>query len=65
MGFIDQIRKSEKDRILGGVCGGLGEHTPIPTSIWRALFLVLFFFFGTGVLLYIILWICLSAAQDK
>jgi len=61
MTFIQRVRKSAKDCQLGGVCGGLGEHTPIPSWIWRMVFLVLLFCFGTGVLAYVILWICLPA----
>ncbi len=49
---------SEKDAMLGGVCGGLGEHTPVPSWMWRAAFCVMVFWVGTGLLAYIILWIC-------
>jgi len=45
--------------MVGGVCGGLGAHTPIPAWIWRVLFLVLLLFVGSGALIYIILWIAL------
>jgi phage shock protein PspC (stress-responsive transcriptional regulator) len=39
------------------VCGGLGEHTPVPSWTWRLLFALLFLFYGTGLLIYILLWI--------
>ena len=60
--FLETIRsltKSKSDCMLGGVCGGLGAHTPIPAWIWRVLFLVLVLFVGTGGIIYVILWIAL------
>ena len=57
--FLQTLTKSKTDVWLGGVCGGLGAHTPLPSWVWRVLFLVLFFFAGTGGLAYVVLWICL------
>jgi phage shock protein PspC (stress-responsive transcriptional regulator) len=58
-GALRRLTKSKTDEWLGGVCGGLGEHTPLPSWVWRLVFLVLLFCYGTGVLLYILLCICL------
>ena len=58
-GALRRLTKSKEDEWLGGVCGGLGEHTPLPSWVWRLVFLLLLFCYGTGVLLYILLWICL------
>lgn len=55
--WLYSLKRSKTDKWLGGVCGGLGEHTPIPSWAWRFLFAVAFLFFGTGLLLYILLWI--------
>ena len=63
MAFIQNLHKSSKDCMIGGVCGGLGEHSPIPSWLWRMFFLVLLLCFGTGLLAYIILWICMPEAQ--
>jgi phage shock protein C len=60
--FLRALSKSEKDSWIGGVCGGLGEHTPLPSWVWRMVFLLLMFGYGFGFGLYIILWICLPAA---
>ena len=59
MGMLRRLTKSNKDEWVSGVCGGLGEHTPLPSWVWRFLFLVLLLCYGTGVVLYILLWICL------
>lgn len=58
------MRKSESDRILAGVCGGLGAHSPVPAWVWRVLFVAALFFAGLGLFLYVVLWICLPASQD-
>ncbi len=55
--FLQTFALSETDRWIGGVCGGLGEHTPIPAWMWRLLFTLLVLCFGTGILMYILLWI--------
>jgi phage shock protein PspC (stress-responsive transcriptional regulator) len=58
-GALRRLTKSNKDVWLGGVCGGLGEHTPLPSWVWRLVFLILICCYGTGVLVYVLLWICL------
>jgi len=65
IGVLRRLTKSKKDEWLGGVCGGLGEHTPLPSWVWRFLFLVLLLCYGTGVLLYIMLWICLPESPKQ
>ena len=56
---LRRLTRSKKDEWLGGVCGGLGEHTPLPSWVWRLVFLLLLCCYGTGVPLYVLLWICL------
>lgn len=48
---------------IGGVCGGIGAYLNVDPLWLRLLFLLLFFGFGTGILLYIILWIVLPEAK--
>jgi phage shock protein C len=55
--WLAKLTKSDTDRWIGGVCGGLGEHTPVPSWAWRLLFTLLVIIFGTGFLVYILLWI--------
>ncbi|MEK6653885.1 MAG: PspC domain-containing protein [Thermodesulfobacteriota bacterium] len=55
--WLQRLSRAEDDRWLGGVCGGLGKHTPLPSWVWRVIFSLLFFCVGTGLLLYILLWI--------
>lgn len=52
-----RLYRSYTDKMLGGVCGGLGEYFDIDPVIIRVLFVVAVLFGGGGVLAYIILWI--------
>ena len=54
---INNLRRSVSDNWIGGVCGGLARATGIESWIWRLIFAVLFLFGGTGLMLYILLWI--------
>ena len=54
---VNSFRRSRTDRILGGVCGGLGRVTGVESWVWRLLFAVLFIFAGAGLLVYLLLWI--------
>jgi phage shock protein PspC (stress-responsive transcriptional regulator) len=56
-GFLQHLTRSRTDCWIGGVCGGLGAHTPVPPWIWRLAFAILFFAYGTGLLAYIALWL--------
>ncbi|SMO32352.1 PspC domain-containing protein [Solitalea koreensis] len=52
-----KLYKNKEDRVIGGVCAGLGEYFDVDKTIVRIIFLILFFGFGSGLLLYLILWI--------
>jgi len=50
-------RRSRSDKWLGGVCAGIGRVSGIDPWIWRLLFALLFLFGGTGLVVYLLLWI--------
>ncbi len=54
-----EARRSATDRMAGGVCGGLADHTGIDAVLWRAGFVALTLLGGSGVLLYLLLWVLL------
>jgi phage shock protein C len=54
---LNQFRRSNTDRWIGGVCGGLGEITGIPSWSWRILFVLTALLHGIGVIMYVLLWI--------
>jgi len=55
--MVSQLRRSRSDRWLGGICGGIARLTDMESWVWRLIFAVLFLFWGSGLLLYILLWI--------
>ncbi len=52
-----RLYRSASDRLIAGVCAGLGKFFSVDPTIVRLVFLLLFFLGGSGLLLYIILWI--------
>lgn len=54
-----RLHRSQKERMLGGVCGGLAEYFETDPSLIRLIFALMFVFAGTGFLLYLILWVIL------
>jgi phage shock protein PspC (stress-responsive transcriptional regulator) len=54
---LNRLSRSHEDRWLGGVCGGLAEFTGLAAWIWRMLFALSVLCAGTGVAIYILLWI--------
>ena len=54
---LDALRRSATDRWIGGVCGGLGVATGVESWIWRLIFSVLLLFGGSGLIVYLLLWI--------
>ena len=57
MAESNKLTRSESDRLLVGVCGGLGEHFGIDATIVRIGFVLLAVFGGSGVVLYLALWL--------
>jgi len=57
VGAVNGLRRAKLDRWLGGVCGGIARATGLDSWVWRLIFTVLFLAFGSGILLYILLWI--------
>ncbi len=51
------LYRSETNKVLGGVCAGIGEALKIDPTLIRVLFLITFLFGGVGLLFYFILWI--------
>jgi phage shock protein C len=62
--WFNQVRRSRRDVWLGGVCGGLGELTPVPSWVWRLLFALTILYAGLGLVVYILLWIFVPDGPD-
>jgi len=53
------LMRNSNDKILGGVCSGIAHTLRIDPTVVRVLFALLSFGGGTGILIYLILWIVL------
>jgi phage shock protein C len=51
------LRRSRDDRMIGGVCGGLGRYLGLDPTLVRIGFVALTVLGGSGVLAYIIAWL--------
>lgn len=56
-----RLYRDDNDKILGGVCGGLGNYLRVDPTIVRLVFALLSFGAGTGILVYLLLWIILPS----
>ena len=53
---VKRLYRSKKNRVIAGVCGGLGDYFDVDPTLIRLIW-VLFMFTGAGILAYIIAWI--------
>lgn len=53
-GETRKLYKSDQDKMIAGVCGGLGEYLGIDSTIVRIALVFFTFCGGSGILLYII-----------
>ena len=59
---VKKLYRDKESSLIGGVCAGLGHYFGID-KVWIRIFLfLLVWFWGTGVLAYIILWIVMPEA---
>jgi phage shock protein C len=59
-----RLERSREDRVIAGVCGGLGEYFGVDAVLIRIAALVLVFAGGAGILLYAIGWIAMPEAPE-
>jgi phage shock protein C len=60
-----RMMRSSTDKKIGGVCAGLADYFDLDVTLVRVIWILAFFFAGTGGLLYIILWIVLPVAPER
>jgi phage shock protein C len=52
-----KLYRSQKDRMIAGVAGGVAEYFNVDPTLIRLAFVLLLLWGGGGILLYIIMWI--------
>lgn len=60
-----RLYRSNTVKVIGGVCGGLADYLSIDVVLIRVAFVLLFLFGGSGVLVYVIMWIAIPAEKGN
>jgi phage shock protein PspC (stress-responsive transcriptional regulator) len=59
-----KLYRSESDRMIAGVCGGISEYFNFDPTILRLIFVFFVLWGGGGVLAYIICWIVIPTQSS-
>jgi phage shock protein C len=60
---MKKLYRSTDYRLIAGVCGGLGEYFNIDPIIFRMIFIALLISGGSGIIIYILMWIFVPAKR--
>lgn len=60
-----RLYRSNSEKVLAGVCGGLGEYFSVDPVWFRIGFVVLALGGGSGVLIYLVLWLIVQPRPDE
>ena len=58
-----KLQRDTQHKVIGGVCAGLANYFGIDATLLRLLLAFMILFAGTGLWLYIILWIVMPACR--
>ena len=58
-----KLYRSRSQRMVAGVCGGLAEYFNVDATLIRVLFLVLAVVGGSGLVIYLLMWIIVPDAR--
>ncbi len=59
-----KLYRSNDNRWLAGVCGGVAEYFDVDPTLIRVLFILFSFVVGGGLIVYLILWLVIPLAPD-
>jgi len=62
---MKRIYRSTKERVIAGVCGGLGEYFDKDPVLFRIIFVLVTLAGGFGVLAYAVMWIAVPKDTRK
>jgi phage shock protein C len=61
---VKRLYRSREERMLAGVCGGLGSYFAVDPTLVRVLFVLFGLVVGGGILAYLILWILIPLEPE-
>jgi phage shock protein C len=53
------VRRSRSDRVVAGVCGGIGRYLGVDPVLLRIAFMILALANGLGVIAYVVAWVAI------
>ena len=62
---LNRLGRSRTNRMIAGICGGFAESTETPAWIWRAGFVFVALWAGTGLLAYLVLWVLMPMRGES
>lgn len=62
---MKRLYRSNTNRILGGVCGGIGEYLSVDPTIIRLLLIIFALIYGSGILIYLLAWVVIPKNPSK
>lgn len=63
-GVDRRLYRSNRQRVVAGVCGGLGDYLAVDPVWFRIGFVVLALGGGSGILIYLLMWLIIQPAPD-
>lgn len=60
-----RLHRSEREKVVGGVCGGIAAYFNLDPAIVRIIFALVSMAWGTGILIYLLLWAFLPVSYDQ
>ena len=62
---LKKLYRSKKDRVIGGVCGGVAEYLDADSTVVRLIWAIGSLFWGVGILAYLVAWIIIPERKGK
>lgn len=62
---VKRLYRSQEDRMIAGVCGGLGEYLSIDATIIRLIFVITALWGGAGLIVYLVMMLVVPEAPSQ
>ncbi len=60
-----RLQRSRTEKMIAGVCGGIAEYFEVDPTLVRLIWVAVSLLAGTGVLLYLILWVVVPLEHPR
>ena len=62
---VKRLYRSKNEKIIAGVCGGIGKYFNVDPVLVRLLFVILAWAGGLGIMLYLVAWLITPLEPEK